>query len=147
MSRTTILSFLGDYEKRVTGRWSFGQIDDDYDDLPTGPGGYIIRAEGRTTWAYPWGRSPVFYIGKAGDSLRGRLWEHWDAARRAKAYDEQEYYYPVHSFEASFAASYYPISTWQRMTPDALEQELLARFVRRYGARPVANNQTRWKRV
>lgn len=146
MGRTSILAFLEDYEKRARDLWNFSAIDEDYEMLPRGPGAYIIRAEGQLTWPYPWGRSPVFYIGKA-DVLRDRLWDHWDAARRARTDEFPEYYYPVHGYEAAYAASYYPIVTWQGMTSDALEEELIGRFIRRYGARPVANNQTRWKRV
>lgn len=146
MGGKRVLAFLEDYEKRAKDLWSFKSIDDDYESLPDGPGAYILRADGRWTWPYPWGQSPVFYIGKA-KTLRDRLWDHWYAAGRAKNDEFPEYYYPVHNYEGAYAASYYPIATWQGMTPDALEEELLGRFIRRYGARPVANGQTRWKRV
>ena len=146
MGRASVLSFLGNIEKRVEPSREFPSIDDEYDDLPSGPGAYIIRAAGRTTWPYPWGRSPVFYIGMA-KVLRIRLWDHWDQARQAKRDGGNIRDRPVHNYEAAYASLYHVVPTWQRMTPDSLEQELLARFINAYGARPIANGQTRWDRV
>lgn len=146
MSRVGVFAFLGDLERRVDLAREFGAIDDKYDDLPSGPGGYIIRASGRATWAYPWGRSPIYYIGKA-TNLRVRLWDHWDQARQARRDGGNVRDRPVHNFEASFGSLYHTVPSWQRMTPDSIEQELMARFVNKYGARPVANGQTRLHRV
>jgi hypothetical protein len=145
MGRKSVLAFLLDFEKRVEGPFKFGEIDREYDNLPTGRGAYIVRASGRTVWPYPWGKSPVFYVGKAAN-LRDRLWDHWDAARQHKK-DYHPGWSPVHIYEAAYASEYYVLPTWQGMTPDALEKELFGRFGRWYGARPVANSQTRWERV
>jgi hypothetical protein len=147
MGRTSLLAFLGDIEKRAQPPRDLSTINDDYDNHHTGAGGYILLAQGRTTWAYPWGRSPVFYIGKSGRSIRERVWEHWDGARHAKASQGDSLYYAVNHYTAEFSPRYVAIPTWQRMTPDSVEEELLGRFVKAYGARPVANNQTRWKRA
>ncbi len=147
MGRTSLLSFLGEIEKRAEDARELSDVDEDYESLPPGAGGYILLAGGRTTWAYPWGQSPVFYIGKSGRSIRERVWEHWDGARHAKKSDGRSLYYAVNHYAAEFSPRYIAVPTWQRMTPDAVEQELLGRFVRDYGARPVANNQTRWDRT
>jgi len=147
MSRTSLLSFMGEIERRAENFFHpFDGIDDDWEDLPSGPGGYILLASDRTTWPYPWGRSPIFYIGKA-SRIRNRLWDHWDGARHAKNSDRYGLHYAVNHYAAEFPTRFVTIPTWQRMTPDALEEELMGRFVNRYGARPVANNQTRWNRA
>jgi hypothetical protein len=138
---------MGDVEKRADDDFlSFDRINRDYDELREGPGAYVLLTTGRPTWAYPWGVSPVFYIGKAKD-LRDRLWDHWDGARHAKRSDGDDLYYAVNHYAAAFPTRYITVPTWQRMTPDALEEELFGGFVRGYGARPVANNQTRWNRT
>lgn len=146
MGRTSILAFLKDYEKRATEQYDFRSIDDEYDDLPSGSGGYVIRADRRVTWPYPWGSSPVFYIGKA-RSLRDRLWDHWNDSKQHRKQDYSPDWMPVHVYEAAYASSYYMVPTWQGMSPDSLEKEMIGRFVNWYGARPVANGQTRWDRV
>jgi hypothetical protein len=138
---------MGDIEKRPDNHFlPFKRIDKDYDDLPAGPGAYILLASDRTTWPYPWCRSPVFYIGKA-KSLRVRLWDHWDGARHARKSERYGIYYAVNHYAAEFPTRFIAVHTWQRMTPDGLEEELIGRFVGSYGARPVASSQTRWNRT
>ncbi len=144
MGRTSILAFLREYERKADGPYDFRAIDDDYDRLPERAGAYIIRAVGRRTWPYPWGRSPVFYIGKA-KAIRDRLWDHWDAVRQHKRDYSPDW--PIYAYAATYASHYYVFRTWQGMTPDSIEKELIGRFVDHYGARPVANGQTRWERV
>lgn len=147
MPRTTLLSFLGSIEKRADAYYrQFANVNQDWDELPSGPGVYVLLAQGGTVWPYPWGRSPVFYIGKSGD-LRNRLWDHWNGAKQAKAYDGDSMFYAVNHYAAEFSTRFITIPTWQGMTADSLEKEAIGRFVRSYGARPVANSQTRWDRA
>ncbi len=145
MGRTSLLAFLGDVERRASDFRDFEYINDEYDDLPQGPGAYIILAAGRTTWPYPWGVSPVFYIGKA-DVLADRLSDHWTFAMRAREVPAPTYF-PVHQYEANFSSRYCTIPTWQGMTADSVEEVVIAMFVTHYGTRPVANSQTRWNRI
>lgn len=147
MSRARILSFLTDFEKRATAEQDLASVDSDYDDLPAVRGGYILMAKGRTIWRYPWGKSPVFYIGKSGRSIRERLWEHWDGARRAKRYTADSLSEAIYQYVAELPTRYVMVPTWRGMTPDSIEKELFAKFVQDYGARPIANGQMRWSRT
>lgn len=148
MGRAPLLSFMGRLRRRAGRELDFTSIDDDYESLSEDHGGYVLMAGGRTTWAYPWGRSPVFYIGKAEKStLRDRLWDHWKAAGNAKKSDGDSLWYAVSHYAAEFNPRYVVVPTWQGMTPDSIEKELIGRFVAHYGARPIANSQTRWDRT
>ena len=56
----------------------FDFVNGDADDIPKEAGAYVLGTADGTMLVYPWGTSPIYYIGKAEESttLRSRLLEH-----------------------------------------------------------------------
>ena len=50
----------------------FNLFSDDPSDIPAKPGVYVFGIADGTMLVYPWGTSPVFYIGRS-KNLRGRI--------------------------------------------------------------------------
>lgn len=106
--------------------------------FPQTGGAYVLGTADGTALVYPWGTSPVFYIGRAGN-LRKRLAQHQRFLRGARvAHDEREWY-PRYQYGAAFGASVAWFSVRGRQTSQALEALLMDDFYEIYGAVPVAN--------
>ena len=92
-----------------------GQIDlvspnrDETTQAPDGGGAYVLGAV-TTTLIYPWGDSPVFYIGKAA-RLRRRLRTHRANARKA-ASEHDKHWHPRHRYAEAFGAIPAANTTW-----------------------------------
>ena len=118
----------------------------DRHDLPEDAGAYVLIARPGVSFDYPGGKSPVFYIGMA-TSLVDRLSEHLKHSKAAAHARRVPLYWPRYEYAARFGGRYATINTWQRMTPRALEEELIAGFASRFKAFPVANSAGSWNRI
>ena len=92
---------------------------------------------------YPWGTSPIFYIGKA-TKLRRRLETHKKHIRSAEDDHEETYWWQRYQYGAAFGAdcAYYSHSGPQNV--QNIEARLIERFYRVFGAIPAANSS--WPR-
>lgn len=109
--------------------------------LPTVGGAYVLGTSGETMLVYPWGTSPVYYIGKA-DDLRQRLLGHRKAIQGAIADYWDRWWWPRYQYGAAYGAA----CVWfESGEPKAKEAELVSEFYMRYGSIPVAN--THWPKT
>jgi hypothetical protein len=119
----------------------------DRDDIPECPGAYILIARKDTSFIYPKGKSPIFYIGQS-KNLRRRLRFHLKTAEEARDTRENYYVYsPVYEYAAKYASRYCYIKAWQNMSPRALEGDVMGRFAIKYRSPPVANGAGSWDRI
>lgn len=116
--------------------------------IPLTGGAYILITGGGVKFRYPGGESPVFYIGQSAN-LRRRLREHNKFANEAAGAPPEErcFYWQKYNYAAEFGERYAIVRTWQGLTPKGLEDLLMARFVRRYLAFPVANGSGAWRKM
>ncbi|MDE0450787.1 MAG: hypothetical protein OXI90_03345 [Gammaproteobacteria bacterium] len=108
-------------------------------DLPTEPGAYVLGTAGETMLVYPWGTSPVYYIGKAED-LRERLSTHRTYIQGAKDDYWERWWWPRYQYGAAFGASCVWFASHET-SAKVLEASLVSEFYLRYGSIPVANTQ------
>ena len=126
--------------------WPSGSLDlltADERDLPDESGAYVLGASGDTAMIYPWGTSPIYYIGKA-DSLRDRLIQHRRHIEGAAANYWERWWWPRYQYGAAFGASCSWFLAGDR-EPSALEAILVTEFYQHYGSIPVTNRV--WPRV
>ena len=138
---------LQDEDLRGTGWFSgqrrFWELRDH--DIPTARGAYIPQARG-TRFRYPRGTNTVYYIGQS-RNLRTRLRTHLRYALEARDDRQWTVYIPRYEYAAAFGTHYSYVHTWQGLTPEALEQLLLARFAEQHRGFPVANGAGSWRRI
>lgn len=145
-----ILGFLSEeLRERVSPLKDFWRLDEH--DIPATPGAYVLVAAAPLRFPYPIDLSPVFYIGQSRSLVR-RLREHLKFSEQALENRKLEVaaqtrYWPRYEYGATFGGRYCYVQTWQGMTPRALEEMLMAFFVRRYCSFPVANSAGAWNRV
>ena len=137
-----ILDFLANYKR--SDLKDFWKINDH--EIPTLPGVYILVARGNSHFDYPLGKSPVYYIGQS-KYLRYRLREHLKYATQARDNRKEPLYWPRYEFAASYGDRYSFVRTRQGLTPRALEEEVIARFAKKYRCFPIANGSGSWNRV
>jgi hypothetical protein len=143
--RTPVLRFCeevtADESPKLLDFWNLGQHP-----IPALPGAYVLAAH--NWFAYPAGKSPVFYIGQAAN-LQKRLGDHLKFAEQVRDNDRRglAMYYPRYEYAGAFGARYAYVRTWQRLTPRGLEEMLMASFARRYRAFPIANSAGSWNRL
>jgi excinuclease UvrABC nuclease subunit len=106
--------------------------------IPGKPGAYVLGTSEGTNLLYPWGRSPIFYIGKAQD-LRTRLSSHRRHILDASEDHDELYWWPRYQYGASFGCTVAWYSTRGRQTPSQLESTLINQFYEAYGSIPCAN--------
>lgn len=111
-------------------------------DLPTEAGAYVLGAAGETMLVYPWGSSPVYYIGKA-DDLRQRLLVHRKHIFGALEDYWDRWWWPRYQYGAAFGASCGWFTSPKKSAKE-LEAKLVEDFYLRFGSIPVANTQ--WPR-
>ena len=104
--------------------------------IPNTGGAYVIGTAG-TMLIYPWGSSPIFYIGKAKD-LRARLIGHRTSMLKALE-DSDQYWWPRHQYGAAFGAHVAWYSIKGREEPQNIEATLVEAFYDAFGAIPCAN--------
>ena len=106
------------------------------DDVPDEPGAYVFGTADNTMLVYPWGLSPIYYIGQA-QSLRARLSDHCKATLGAMDADET-YWRPRYQYGAAFGAHV----VWylaRGLELQNFEATLITSFYDTYGAQPIAN--------
>lgn len=117
-------------------------------DIPTRtPGAYILLAKSDILFRYPLGDSPVFYIGKADNGVRGRLMTHRKNILEAKDNRAHCIYRPLREYGAAFGTLFAYVPAGSEWAPGDLEVQLMARFAKRYGSLPVANSAGDWNRI
>ena len=103
-------------------------------------------ARAGTTFPYPKGRSPVFYVGQSAD-LRHRLTVHRTYAFQAKSDRQLVLYWRRYEYAASYGCRFVYITTWDGVTARDLEADILARFATRFRSFPMTNSAGAWPRV
>lgn len=106
--------------------------------LPQKRGAYVLGTADNTLLTYPWGMSPVYYIGKA-ENLRNRIEDH--ANRMSAACDDHSASWsPRDQYGAAFGSH----CVWYRTKkedPHNVEAKLMESFFLYYGALPAANHK------
>ncbi len=143
---------------------TFNLLEDEVSDIPDKPGAYVLGTRDGTMITYPWGVSPIYYIGKASD-LRNRLLnhkkhtlgakkDHTAGVRRMHQQDTgqkhirseqnkdhpERGWWPRYQYGAAFGAD----CVWYAhddMDPQNLEARLIESFYWAYGAIPVTNHK------
>ena len=132
---------MKDFHLRFTTDW-FDYLDDllekDILSIPERDGAYILGATDGTMFTYPWGSSPVFYIGKA-DNLRKRLADHRKYIKGAQTDHEKINWWPRYQYGAAFGAAVAFYLCQKNKDPNDLEAELINDFYYQYGSIPTAN--------
>ena len=116
--------------------------DGDEDQLPETGGAYILGTS-RTMLTYPWGSSPIFYIGKAKD-LRDRVIQHRKYIVKARDNHDELYFSPRYQYGAAFGAHVAWYSRNGPEDPQNVEAYLIEKFYETFGAIPTANSS--WPR-
>ena len=111
--------------------------------VPSTGGAYVLGTHDGTMLIYPWGTSPIFYIGKA-INLRRRLETHKKHILNAKVDHEETYWWQRYQYGAAFGAdcAYYSRSGPQNV--QNIEAQLIESFYWAFGAIPAANSS--WPR-
>ena len=123
--------------------WYHGLIDllnDEEDEaqlLPETGGAYVLGTSA-TMLIYPWGTSPIFYIGKAGN-LRERVLQHKGDIQSALD-NHDEYFWPRHQYGAAFGTHVAWYSKKGPENPQNVEAYLIEKFYEAFGAIPAANS-------
>lgn len=106
--------------------------------VPSTPGAYVLGTSDGTKLVYPWGNSPVFYIGKS-DDLRYRLTQHRADILGAIREHDEYYWLPRQQYGAAFGTSVAWYTAKGKQNPNSLEADLINQFYDSYGSIPVAN--------
>ena len=122
-------------------RWNVGLFDllgdeDEENQLPQTGGAYVIGTA-ETMLTYPWGTSPIFYIGKT-RNLRQRLSGHRRRMLSARE-DHEQSFWPRHQYGAALGAHVAWYSRHGPQHPQNIEAELIEAFYYTFGAIPSAN--------
>ena len=108
-------------------------------EVPGEEGAYIFGTSDGTTFAYPWGASPIFYIGRA-DNLRRRLRGHRKVFLDAIEDHQVRPWRPRYQYGAAFGVhcAYFPL--WDGVDDHfEAEAKLIALFYWAFGSIPVGN--------
>jgi len=116
----------------------FDLLCDGTDAVPTTGGAYVLGTSDGTMLTYPWGSSPVFYIGKAGN-LKRRLSTHRNHICGARENHEEVYWWPQYQYGAAFGARCAYYSRTGPENPQNIEASLIRSFYDVFGAIPTAN--------
>ena len=104
-------------------------------EVPDEPGAYVLGTADGTVLVYPWGSSPVYYIGMA-DNLTKRLSEHSKHTHGAIDDHAAWDWWPRYQYAAAFGAH----AVWYlagEVEPKKIEAELVSSFYEAYGSIPV----------
>ena len=122
--------------------WNNGLIidllgDEGEEDKPPETGGAYVIGTAGTMLIYPWGTSPIFYIGKSAN-LRQRLIGHRKSMQSAYN-NHDEPFWPRHQYGAAFGAHVAWYSRRGGQNPQNIEAGLITAFYYTFGAIPSAN--------
>ena len=104
-------------------------------------GAYVLGANEGTMFSYPWGNSPIYYIGQSRD-LRKKLAEHRKYILLAKDDRGEQRWWPRYQYGASFGATVAWYLGRGSQFAHMLEYDLVTSFYEMYGSIPLANS--RW---
>lgn len=128
--------------------WFNGFIEDllktDPEDIPGIPstgGTYILGTTDGTMLTYPWGTSPIFYIGKANNLKRRIINDHRNSTLKVVADHDEKWWKPIYQYGAAFGVDMAWYSVKGTQSPTTLETNLIDQFYEAFGAIPVANGQ------
>lgn len=119
---------------------TFDLLEDEKSLIPDEPGAYVLGTGDGTMIAYPWGTSPIYYIGKA-DILRNRLSDHRKHTLGARKDHQEVAWWPRYQYGAAFGTDCVWYLAHDDMDPKNLEATLVESFYWAYGAIPVANHK------
>ena len=135
---------MKDFDLRFSVWWS----DDDVADLLTidmtaipQTGGVYVLGTTSTPLVYPWGTSPIYYIGQSSD-VHKRLKEHRQAILAGRQFGEywEKNWWPRYQYAFAFGADCGWFSSSRcKMTPEELEASIISEFYWYLGSTPVAN--------
>ncbi len=123
-------------------RWPDGiedlMTDEALSKIPENAGAYVLGTTSGKNLVYPWGSSPVFYIGQS-INLQNRLKGHRNVTTQA-IYDHEElYWWPRYQYGAAFGVTVAWYTVRGTQNPNSLEANLITSFYEMYGSIPVAN--------
>ena len=125
-----------------TRGWYNGLIDllneEAENQLPETGGAYVLGAS-TTMLTYPWGTSPIFYIGKA-NNLRARVIQHRTNILSARDDHDERYWWPRYQYGAAFGTHVAWYSRHGQQNPQNVEAHLIEKFYEVFGAIPTANS-------
>jgi len=126
----------------IEKRWPDGMLDLINDEIigeiPQKGGAYILGSSDGTMFTYPWGNSPIFYVGQS-SNLEKRLKEHKGLISKAVEDHEEQYWWPRYQFGASFGTSIAWYTVRGTQNPNVLESDLITSFYETYGSIPISN--------
>ena len=126
------------FAKRRWSDWEDDLMTIDGSEIPETAGAYVLGTRDGTQLIYPWGTSPIYYIGKA-NNLKQRLLEHRQHINGAEADHQKVEWWPRYQFGAAFGADMAWYSVRGRQDPYKLEADLVEKFYWFYGSIPLAN--------
>lgn len=112
--------------------------DDVIENIPITAGAYVLGSTNGQQLIYPWGSSPIFYIGQS-NNLYNRLKDHKNAIIRAMDNHEELNWWPRYQYGAAFGATVAWYSVKGSQNPNSLESNLITNFYQTYGSIPAAN--------
>ncbi len=107
-------------------------------EVPEHSGAYVLGSSDGVDFVYPWGVSPVFYIGQS-KNLRKRIEEHIRYTKQAMEGHDEYFWWPRYQYAAAYGLSVVWYSTRGKQNPNVLEAELVEHFYEMYGSIPIAN--------
>ena len=136
---------MKDFDLRfVSARWSDADVTDlltiDMAAIPQTGGVYVLGTTG-TQLVYPWGTSPIYYIGQS-SNLRKRLEEHQRYILDGRQFGHywEKKWWPRYQYAIAFGADCgWFSSANSEMTPEELEASIISEFYWYLGSTPVAN--------
>lgn len=130
------------YNLRWAKRWPdviFDLYSEEWKDNITKQFGvYVLGSSDKTNFIYPWGSSPVFYIGKS-ISIVKRLAAHRRYILNAYNDHDKKYWKPKNQYGAAFGATAAVFYSKNSESVDALEANMIKIFYEAYGSIPTAN--------
>lgn len=108
-------------------------------EAPESGGAYILGTSDGTMLTYPWGSSPIYYIGKA-DDLRERIRTHRNNIIRAEEDHDELYWWPRYQYGAAFGADCAYYSRRGTELPQNVEATLIRCFYEQFGSIPTSNS-------
>lgn len=106
--------------------------------IPDTSGVFVLGTANDTHLIYPWGHSPIFFIGSA-DNLYKQMQHYREAITAAIENHEKYWCYPRYQYGAAFGSSVAWRSPLNGKSEKHLEADLIYQFYDRFGAIPVAN--------
>ena len=106
--------------------------------LPDKAGVFILGTADGTNLIYPWGTSPIFYIGGT-NNLYKWLKQFRESIQLAQQKPEDFWGYPRYQYSTAFGASVGWFSHGDYDDAKSFESEMIYSFYDFYGAIPIAN--------